>query len=83
MAENSKEPCWYVVHTYSGYENPALASVFFTTGPAGKAPVTTAPPQKQAGQLPTISVQASSLSGEVKPIPGHGLRGRASCSHRI
>ena len=21
MAENSKEPCWYVVHTYSGYEN--------------------------------------------------------------
>ena len=21
MAEKSKEPCWYVVHTYSGYEN--------------------------------------------------------------
>ena len=21
MAENIKEPCWYVVHTYSGYEN--------------------------------------------------------------
>ena len=21
MAENSKEPCWYVIHTYSGYEN--------------------------------------------------------------
>ena len=21
MAENKKEPCWYVVHTYSGYEN--------------------------------------------------------------
>ena len=21
MADNSKEPCWYVVHTYSGYEN--------------------------------------------------------------
>ena len=21
MAEQSKEPCWYVVHTYSGYEN--------------------------------------------------------------
>ena len=21
MAENSKEPCWYVVHTYSGYEH--------------------------------------------------------------
>lgn len=21
MTEKSKEPCWYVVHTYSGYEN--------------------------------------------------------------
>jgi len=21
MSERSKEPCWYVVHTYSGYEN--------------------------------------------------------------
>ena len=21
MAENKKEPCWYVIHTYSGYEN--------------------------------------------------------------
>lgn len=21
MAENSKEPCWYVAHTYSGWEN--------------------------------------------------------------
>ncbi len=21
MSEKSKEPCWYVVHTYSGYEN--------------------------------------------------------------
>ena len=21
MAENKKEACWYVVHTYSGYEN--------------------------------------------------------------
>ena len=21
MAGTSKEPCWYVIHTYSGYEN--------------------------------------------------------------
>ena len=21
MAEAKKEPCWYVIHTYSGYEN--------------------------------------------------------------
>ena len=21
MTEKSKEPCWYVIHTYSGYEN--------------------------------------------------------------
>ena len=21
MAENKKEACWYVIHTYSGYEN--------------------------------------------------------------
>jgi transcriptional antiterminator NusG len=21
MADNTKEPCWYVIHTYSGYEN--------------------------------------------------------------
>ena len=21
MAETKKEPCWYVIHTYSGYEN--------------------------------------------------------------
>lgn len=27
MAENSKEPCWYVVHTYSGYENTVSASI--------------------------------------------------------
>ena len=65
------------------HASPALASLVFTTGPAGKSPVTTAPPQKQAGQLPTISVQASSLSGEATPTPGRGLRGRASCSHRI
>lgn len=27
MAENSKEPCWYVVHTYSGYENTVKATI--------------------------------------------------------
>ena len=27
MAENSKEPCWYVVHTYSGYENAVKTSI--------------------------------------------------------
>ena len=27
MAENSKEPCWYVVHTYSGYENKVKADL--------------------------------------------------------
>lgn len=24
MTEKSKEPCWYVVHTYSGYENKVM-----------------------------------------------------------
>lgn len=27
MAENSKEPCWYVVHTYSGYENKVATNL--------------------------------------------------------
>ena len=24
MAENSMQPCWYVIHTYSGYENKVM-----------------------------------------------------------
>ena len=27
MAGTNKEPCWYVVHTYSGYENKVKANI--------------------------------------------------------
>ena len=27
MAEAKKEPCWYVIHTYSGYENKVMEEV--------------------------------------------------------
>ena len=27
MSERSNEPCWYVVHTYSGYENTVKATI--------------------------------------------------------